>query len=406
MQRLTGLFWPIVLSILVPLTAAWFAYPDHLPPGFGVFPPLFVEEAPGFKLIVFVALALVELGILAFLLYPRLFGFRIPVPPPRPTPARLPVWFWIGAAGTLFFWWLMWSRVTLFGDLVYYAFTPLWWSFILALDGLAYRRSGGYSLLATRPMTLLLSAIVSLVGWCYFEYLDYFSLGNWYYPNSNQIPELGHGTIVVLFLLAYTTVWPVIFEWYTLLNSFPTLATRYSEGPKLALPGNLLLWGGLFLIAAMVFFPYPLFWVTWIGPLALFSGQLIRKNIWTPFTALAQGNWGPMILMALAGLFNGFVWELWNWGSAHPALPITNPNYWMYDIPYVNVIHLFSEMPLLGYLGYMPFGILAWAIFIWLGELFGFDTALLQAPGKTAPAIDGGNTPIAAPGGLTSDGSA
>jgi len=373
-----SLVWPILLSIVLPLVAAWFAYPEtHLPPGFGVFPPLFVENPPGFNLIIFVVLALVEAAIVLFLLFPQWFGFIIPIPPSKPAPAHFPVWFWIGAALTLFFWWLMWKRVTPFGDLAYYAFTPLWWGFILALDGLAYHRSGGYSLLAARPKTLLISAAVSLAGWFYFEYFDYFALGNWYYPNSTM-PELSHATVVLLYLTAYTTVWPVIFEWYTLLNTVPGLVNRYSNGPKIALPGGLLLWSGFFLIFAAVFFPYPLFWVMWIGPLAIFSGQLIRKGIWNPFTAMAEGNWGPALLMALSALCNGFFWELWNWGSAHPAQPITNPNYWIYDIPYVNVVHIFAEMPLLGYMGYMPFGIMAWAIFIWLGALFGFDTGLLK----------------------------
>jgi hypothetical protein len=40
--------------------------------------------------------------------------------------------------------------------------------------------------------------------------------------------------------------------------------------------------------------------------------------------------------------------------------------------------HIFAEMPLLGFMGYMPFGILVWAVFIWLGALFGFDTELLR----------------------------
>ncbi|MDP3655216.1 MAG: hypothetical protein Q8R67_26450 [Rhodoferax sp.] len=377
MQRIVGLVWPIVLSIVLPLVAAWFAYPDtHLPPGFGVFPPLFVAAAPGFNLLVFTVIALVEIGIVIFLLFPQRFGFTVPAPSPRPAPAKFPVWFWIGAAVTLFFWWLMWTRVTPFGDLVYYAFTPLWWGFILTLDGLVYHRSGGYSLLANRPKTLLISAAVSLVGWTYFEYFDYFALGDWYYPNSTM-PQLSHSTIVLLFLTAYTTVWPAIFEWYNLLNTVPRLATRYTNGPKVSLPGGRLLGIGFFLIFAMVFYPYPLFWVLWVGTLMIFSGQLIRKGIWNPFTAMAQGNWGPALLMAMGTLCNGLFWEMWNWGSAHPTNPVTNPNYWMYNIPYVNVIHIFSEMPLLGYMGYMPFGILAWVMFIWLGELFGFDTALL-----------------------------
>jgi hypothetical protein len=377
-----GLVWPVLLSLVLPLVAAWFAYPDtHLPPGFGVFPPLFVEPAPGFNLLIFVVLALIEIGLLIFLLFPQWFGFQPPQPVPAPAKAKFPIWFWIGTAMTLFFWWLMWTRVTVFGDLVYYAFSPLWWGFILALDGLVYRRSGGNSLLATKPATFIISAAVSLVGWAYFEYYDYFALGTWFYPNSTM-PALSHEMVVLLFLIAYTTVWPAIFEWYTLLNTCPIMASRYANGPKVALNGNLLLWGGFALVVAMVFLPHPLFWVVWIGTLAIFAGMLIRLNIWTPFTALAQGNWGPMILMALGTLFNGFFWEFWNYGSAHPVLPVTNPNYWIYDIPYVNVIHIHSEMPLLGYLGYMPFGIMAWVMFIWAGKLFGFNTQLLDSEQK------------------------
>ncbi len=43
------LIMPIILALLVPLIASWFAYPDtHLPPGFGLFPPQYVADAPGF----------------------------------------------------------------------------------------------------------------------------------------------------------------------------------------------------------------------------------------------------------------------------------------------------------------------------------------------------------------------
>jgi hypothetical protein len=362
---------------LLPLLASWFAYPQrHLPPGFGVFPPLFVANPPGFNLTIFILLAIVELAFITFLIFPQWFGFNQLNPQPEPPGKSLPIWFWLGLVTTLFFWWLMWTRETVFGNLVYYAFTPLWWGFIFTLDGLSYRFSGGYSLFANRPKTLLISAVVSLGGWFFFEYFDYFALGNWYYPNSTM-PELSHTTIVWLYIIAYTTVWPAIFEWYTLLNCFPKLVARYAQGPKLNLPGKPLLYLSFILIFAVVFYPYPLFWVMWIGPFLGFAGLLITLKIWTPFTALAKGNWSPMLLMALSTLLNGFFWEVWNFGSAHPATPVTNPNYWVYDIPYVNVIHIFAEMPLLGYFGYLPFGILAWLIFIWAGKVFGFDTSLL-----------------------------
>lgn len=372
-----ALITPILIMVLLLLLASWFAYPQtHLPPEFGIFPPVFVTQPPGFNLTIFILLAMVELAFIVFLIFPQWFGFNQLNPQPEPPGKAFPVWFWLGLATTLFFWWLMWTRETVFGSLVYYAFTPLWWGFIFTLDGLSYRLSGGYSLFANRPKTLLISAAVSLCGWFLFEYFDYFALGNWFYPNSTM-PELSHATIVWLYIIAYTTVWPAIFEWYTILNCFPKLVALYAQGPKLSLPGKPLLSLSLISIVAMVFYPHPLFGVMWVGPLLGFAGLLIMLKIWTPFTALAQGNWSPMLLMALSTLINGFFWEVWNYGSAHPASPMTNPNYWVYDIPYVNVLHIYAEMPLLGYFGYLPFGLLAWLIFIWAGKVFGFNTALL-----------------------------
>ena len=367
----------VLAMIALPLITSWFAYPNtHLPPGFGVFPPLFVETPPGFNLTIFIALAIIEIAFVVFLVFPQWFGFEPVAPAPKPILKALPLWFWLGLGVTLFFWWLMWTRETVFGSLVYYAFTPLWWGFIFVLDGLTYRYSNGYSLFASKPKTFLMSAIVSVGGWFFFEYFDYFALGNWYYPNT-LIPGLNHTSIVALFLIAYSTVWPAVFEWYTLLNAFPKLANRYSQGPKLVLPAKLLLCISFVLFAAVPFWPYPLFWAMWIAPLIGVAGILMLQNIWTPFNALADGNWSPVLIMALSSLFNGFFWEVWNFGSAHPVVPVTNPNYWIYDIPYVNVIHIFAEMPLLGFFGYLPFGVLVWVVFIWAGKVFGFNTNLL-----------------------------
>ena len=367
----------VLTMIALPLITSWFAYPvTHLPPGFGIFPPLFVEAPPGFNLSIFIALAIIEAAFVVFLVFPQWFGFKPVAPAPKPILKTLPIWFWLGLGVTLFFWWLMWTRETVFGSLVYYAFTPLWWGFIFVLDGLTYRYSNGYSLFASKPKTFLISAIVSVGGWFFFEYFDYFALGNWYYPNT-VIPGLSRSTIIALFLIAYSTVWPAVFEWYTLLNAFPKLANRYSQGPKLVLPAKLLLYISFIFFSAVPFWPYPLFWAMWIAPLIGVAGILMLQNIWTPFNALAAGNWSPVLLMALSSLFNGFFWEVWNFGSAHPVVPVTNPNYWIYDIPYVNVIHIFAEMPLLGFFGYLPFGVLVWVVFILAGKVFGFNTDLL-----------------------------
>ncbi|WP_428241238.1 mechanosensitive ion channel protein MscS [Gynuella sp.] len=373
-----GLLWPMLLTFILTLVTAWFKYPtNHLPPGFGVFPPIQIGTTPGFNLIYFIVIAIGALAVTLFILFPTLFGFQKPASSGSPSGSRkLPWWFFLGFIVMVFFWWLMWSNSFVFGNLVYYAFTPMWWGFIIAVDGIVYYRNNGHSILSTRPTLMIISAIFSVFGWSYFEYFDYFVLSNWYYPNGHM-SELSHMTIVIIFLAAYSTVWPAVFEWYTLLNSFPGLMQRYANGPKLPINGTWLLLAGSVISVAVVWLPYPMFWGIWIGPMAIICGQLLRLNIWNPLTDIANGNWSPAVLIALASMANGFFWEMWNYGSSHPVpLEPTNPNYWIYDIPYVNVLHFFSEMPLLGYFGYLPFGLFVWIMYIWAGKLFGFRTDL------------------------------
>lgn len=370
------LIWPLLATLLVPLAVAWFVYPNHIPPGFGEFPPQFQGDAPGFNLVVFLLVAVGALFITALVLWPQKFGFKGAAVEPAAPKKPLPWWFWTGAAVTLFFWWLMWSHSLLFGQLVYWSFTPLWWGFIFVLDGVVYHRNNGISLASRKPWLLLIAGLVSVAGWVYFEFFDYFVLENWYYPQAGQAPW-SQQLLSFEFLLTYSTVTPVLFQWYNLLNTFPKLVARYQNGPKMPLNANLLLALGLALLAAMVVWPYPFFWVVWIGPFLVLIATLQRLAIWTPFTDIANGNWSAGVLIAVSSLLNGLCWEFWNFGSHYFVTePVTNPNYWVYNIPYLDVIHLFSEMPLLGYFGYLPFGVIVWLFYIWSGKLLGFNTSI------------------------------
>ena len=69
-----------------------------------------------------------------------------------------------------------------------------------------------------------------------------------------------------------------------------------------------------------------------------------RRTLLDP---LRHGDWRPVIVPALAALICGFFWEMWNYFSLAR---------WTYSIPYVQRFYLF-EMPVLGYGGYLPFGL-------------------------------------------------
>jgi hypothetical protein len=92
---------------------------------------------------------------------------------------------------------------------------------------------------------------------------------------------------------------------------------------------------------------YPLVWVSGVfllEPLLLARG---RRGL---VTDLARGDWRPWLALWCGGLLCGFLWELWN-ARSYPK--------WIYDTPGVGAPYLF-EMPLLGYLGYLPFALVVY----------------------------------------------
>ncbi|MEX2319800.1 MAG: mechanosensitive ion channel protein MscS, partial [Saccharospirillum sp.] len=92
-----ALLWPVILTLLIPLVAAWFAYPTtHLPPGFGIFPPIQTSPAPGFSLIYFLVVAALAALILLLLLFPKIFGIQGVTPAPASAKQPLPWWCWVG----------------------------------------------------------------------------------------------------------------------------------------------------------------------------------------------------------------------------------------------------------------------------------------------------------------------
>jgi hypothetical protein len=67
---------------------------------------------------------------------------------------------------------------------------------------------------------------------------------------------------------------------------------------------------------------------------------------------LDRGDWRPVAALAVGALACGFFWEMWNFWS-YPK--------WTYHTPGAEFLHIF-EMPLLGFLGYPPFGLELYAL--------------------------------------------
>lgn len=346
----------IVLLALVLLAALPFAggalrgFETH----FFHFPPLVVHQPVHAPHVVPVLWIFAALGLFAaaLLLFPRLVGFRPPqacpvgesnLPSPPVSPRPFPLHGILGFALMLVSWFLAWSRMDLPGIAEQHTFFPLWLGFIFALDGLVFRRAGR-SLFSHRRPAFLLMFPVSALSWWYFEFLNRF-VQNWWYPDRM---DFGPVHYLIYSSLCFSTVLPAIFEIRALLQTFPALRGRWSHGPRLQIPRAAAIFAalGAVLLPLIPFFPDPLFFVTWVAPLALLAGALGLARVETPFDPIKLGDWTPVFSLALAALVCGFFWETWNfWSSPH----------WEYAVPYVNRFHLF-EMPAVGYAGYLPFG--------------------------------------------------
>jgi hypothetical protein len=385
-QFLIAALIAVAVSPLVGALMRWQGPPLE----FDVFPPNHAgEPRPGFSSYYFAAGALAACGILAFLLFPSLFGFHQRTPRRRAAKrSRLPWWFWTGLCLNLASWWAHWWASVTWAR---YSFIPLWWGFIFAIDGLVYARTGGRSMFATEKQRSLVIAVVSIPAWGLFEFLNYYADRFWVYPNDQIFSPLVQ---TVWYLLSFSVVSPAVFEWFTLLHTYDWLWNRWANGPPVVVPKSALagaLVVGLVALALFGLFPFGLFFLFWVGPPLVLTAAVAILGFWTPFHPIAKGHWSPVVIAGLASVANGIFWELWNFGSQFfHGSSITNPNYWFYDIPYVNRIHIFSEMPLLGYFGYLPFGFLAWVCWLVAAHILGldpsFDLTPVEPPNDPQPA--------------------
>ncbi len=335
-----SLAFPISLIIALPLAGLWVAKKDISP--FLTFPPkpVFMDHAP-FSLPVFI---LILGGILVTALPLVRKGLAYPPGQPRGRGFPMPGWAKIALVSLGIFWCLAWTRIDGFSDLQAHTFFPLWVSLILVINGLTVKRSGTCPLTASLKKFLLLFPVSALFWWM-FEYLNRF-VGNWYYTGS-QYPAL---TYFLLATLSFSTVLPAVESMKAYLMSFERIRSGFKQIPALVAgkpAGRCLMVLGSLSLGLIGIFPDPLFFTVWVAPFFILQGHALVRGLSHPFESLGQGDATPVAAYALAALCCGFFWELFNFYSLAR---------WEYRIPYVQVMHIF-EMPVLGYAGYLPFGL-------------------------------------------------
>jgi len=332
------------------------------PPGLIEMPPETVTvRPPEYAAAVYLLFAVIGVAFLALLVGPERFGFGRGGPSDfspfewayNPAPGRpFPRYGWAGVALIALAWPAAWIRPDWIGAAAGHTFFPLWLGYVVTMDGLVYRRAGASPL--TRGPWWLTWFAASAVMWWYFELLNRF-IQNWVYIGVEHFSALRY---VLGASVAFTTVIPAVLTTAALLGTFTHFRQRFVLPVSPATPTPTILWTTVALgsigLVLMPWFPIPLFALIWICPTLVVAGLLELSGRPTGFGHFLRGDWGPMVTLGTATVICGFFWEMWN---IH-ALPK-----WTYQIPWVNRFHLF-EMPIVGYLGYLPFGTACYAFWL------------------------------------------
>ena len=272
--------------------------------------------------------------------------------------------------GLIFIGWpLAWIRPVGFQFLWENSFLLLWIGYVLVVDGLNWKRSGT-SLFGRDPKALAGMFLLSIPGWWLFEFFNRF-MQNWHYLFNRPVGPLEYGLRASIH---FSVVIPAVLSTAELWRS-----SRFLDSSKswyrIAISRRRLpafIFSGFMMLTAVVIFPRYCFPLIWIALYFIFDSINSLRGSPSLLRYLEKGNWRPTLDLALGALTCGFFWEMWN----YYALPK-----WVYTIPFVNVVHIF-EMPLLGYLGYLPFGLEVYALYILLLDVSGLKkTSLYDGDG-------------------------
>jgi hypothetical protein len=269
---------------------------------------------------------------------------------------------WIGLALVALCWPANWF---LPGLRTHVLFAPLWLGFTLAVDAWVLRRTGTSIYWRSRK-TFALLFLVSAPAWWLFELFN-LRTGNWIYVGREYFSDAAY---FVLASVSFSTVIPAVFEVTELVSSWAWVS-RIRLGATIA-PSRrlrtLLVAFGILSAVLVGIWPgyfYPLVW-----GIVFFLVEPLNQSLGRPsiFRHLESGDARPVVSLALGALLCGFFWEFWNYHS-YPQ--------WTYHTPGVNFLHVF-EMPLLGYIGYLPFGL---ELYVIAGLVLGRDVLDLRTPG-------------------------
>lgn len=242
-------------------------------------------------------------------------------------------------------------------------FTPVVWTgYILFIDALVYKFKGR-SMLMTDRLEFVVIALVSIAGWWLFEVYNAPRFWKsdlelwWHYHNLEPnlfLRRFGYDW-------AFATISPAMFETAELLGA--TVFKQQKPRITIKFPKSALIMLAIVgLAGAIIPLVFPSEWfapVIWLSFILLLDPVNALRGQPSISADLARGDWRRLWSLLASGLVCGVLWEFWNYWA------ITK---WTYTVPFFGNVKIF-EMPVLGFLGFPPFAVECWVMYIFLRSL-------------------------------------
>jgi hypothetical protein len=239
-------------------------------------------------------------------------------------------------------------------------FTPISWSAYILIADAAVLALTNRSRLHDAPITLGRMALLSIPLWLIFEGYN-LRLQNWTYvgvPLGWPAALLGYGW-------SFATITPAIFETSDLVQALmpavPIEPWKISRAAEIAM----MICGAACLILPLVVprhIAAYLFFLVWLGFLLLLDPLNRRLRLPSFLGDLSDGFARRLYGFLASGWICGWLWEFWNnWAHAK----------WNYTFPMFQRWKIF-EMPAPGYLGFIPFALECFAMYVTAAWLAGW----------------------------------
>ena len=258
-----------------------------------------------------------------------------------------PAYGWLGLGLAIIFWILNWSIP---GLRTHWGFFPLWLGYCLTVDALVFTRKGN-SMLTRSPASYAGLFLISVPAWWLFEVIN-LRAQNWFYIGEQNFTDIDY---FLLSTLSFSTVMPAVFGTAELAGTFNWIKRRKGGLMFKLKPASLfsIFTAGCLMLMLLLIWPDYFFPFVWISLYLIIDPLNVRIGNRSLLRYAADGNWRPIFSLWIGCLICGFFWEMWNFYS-YPK--------WTYKIPFFDFLHVF-EMPILGYLGYLPFSMELYALY-------------------------------------------